>query len=124
MQKILIVDDEEEIIELVSFILKREGYSVLEASSMTLAMNIIHREIPDLIILDLMLASHEDGFEMCRALKCDDRYKNIPIVILSAIAFSEYELVRKIMDIQDYIIKPFNNDDFVNRIKNVLKERT
>lgn len=122
MKKILIVDDDENIIELVSFILKRAGYAVLEALDMNTAMNLIHRENPDLVVLDLML-SHENGFEICRSLKCDERYKNIPIVILTAKTDREDKFVGKIMDVQEYITKPFDSDDFIKRIKNILGRR-
>lgn len=118
-KKILVVDDDESVLELVSFILTREGYFVLKALDMDTAMNLVRRELPDLVILDLILAKG-GGIEISNELKADVRYKNIPIIIMTARTDKEYKLVCKILGAKDYVTKPFDHDDFINRVKSVL----
>ena len=119
---ILVVDDDKDTIELVSFTLKREGYTVLVALDMNTAMNLIHKKTPDLVILDLTLPQGS-GFEICCSLKCDEKYRNIPIIILTADLDEEDELACKKMGVQEYITKPFDPDDFITRIKNILEQK-
>jgi len=78
MKKILVIDNDKDIVELVLFSLKQAGYTVVEAVDTNTAMNIIHRESPNLVILDLMLPD-ESGFEICHLLRSDERYKNIAL---------------------------------------------
>ena len=80
---ILVVDDEKDLVDLITYNLTRHGYAVLSAFSGTEALEIAERESPDLIVLDLMLPGL-DGTEVARRLKADPRTSNIPIVMLTA----------------------------------------
>ena len=119
-EKILVVDDEEDILELVKFNLEREGYRIIEASSGEEAMERVVLEIPDLIILDLMLPGI-DGLEVTRNLKKDEQTRTIPIVMLTAKG-EESDIVTGLeLGADDYVTKPFSPRVLVARIKAVLR---
>ena len=122
-EKILVVDDEEDILELIRFNLVREGYKVLCAPSGEEAMNIGQSEIPDLMVLDLMLPGI-DGLEVTRVLKNDSRTKDIPIVMLTAKG-EEADIVTGLeLGADDYITKPFSPRVLVARVRAVLRRQS
>jgi two-component system, OmpR family, alkaline phosphatase synthesis response regulator PhoP len=122
-EKILVVDDEEDILELIRFNLVREGYKVLCAPSGEEAMNIGQSEIPDLMVLDLMLPGI-DGLEVTRILKNDSRTKDIPIVMLTAKG-EEADIVTGLeLGADDYITKPFSPRVLVARVRAVLRRQS
>ncbi|MBF0117494.1 MAG: response regulator [Desulfobacterales bacterium] len=118
--KILIVDDEEDIIELVRFHLKREGYDVLEASSGEQAINLALSKSLDLIVLDLMLPGI-DGLEVTRILKQEPKTKNIPIIMLTAKGEEADIVVGLELGADDYITKPFSPKVIIARVKAVFR---
>jgi CheY-like chemotaxis protein len=83
--KILIVDDDQDLTNAMKIVLESEQFTVLSAASRTEGMEKIRNEKPDLIILDVMMNTWSDGFEMSRELKQDPLFKNIPILILTAV---------------------------------------
>ena len=83
--KILIVDDDPDVVKSLRAALESEQYTVFEASSRTEGMEAVKTNMPDLIVLDVMMSTWQDGFEMSRELKENPEYKNIPILILSGI---------------------------------------
>jgi CheY-like chemotaxis protein len=83
--KILIVDDDQDLTNSMKIALESEQFTVLSAASRTEGMEKIRNDKPDLIILDVMMNTWSDGFEMSRELKQDPRFKNIPILILTAV---------------------------------------
>ena len=106
-EKILIVDDEEDILELVRFNLSREGYDISCASTGEKAMKLVETDPPDLLILDLMLPGI-DGLEMARRLKRNKRTRLIPIIMLTAKG-EEADIVTGLeLGAEDYITKPFS----------------
>ncbi|MCS7165049.1 MAG: response regulator transcription factor [Candidatus Calescibacterium sp.] len=115
--KILIVDDEKNIVELIKFHLKKESYKILEAYKGKDAIEIYRKEKPDLIILDLMLPDM-GGFEVCKAIRKESK---VPIIMLTA----KGEEVDKILGFElgadDYITKPFSPRELIARIKAILK---
>jgi phosphate regulon transcriptional regulator PhoB len=119
-QRILIVDDEHDIIELLSYNLSKEGYNVTAAMDGEMALKQIKRKIFDLIILDLMLPGMQ-GMELCRILRNDPKTKNLPVIILTA----KTEEVDRILGLElgadDYITKPFSPRELIARIKAVLR---
>ena len=122
-EKILVVDDEEDILELIRFNLVREGYKVLCAPSGEEAMNIAQSEIPDLMVLDLMLPGI-DGLEVTRVLKNDSRTKDIPIVMVTAKG-EEADIVTGLeLGADDYITKPFSPRVLVSRVRAVLRRQS
>jgi len=115
--KILIVDDEKNIVELIKFHLKKENYRVIEAYKGKDALDLYRKEKPDLIILDVMLPDM-GGFEVCKTIRKESR---VPIIMLTA----KGEEIDKILGFElgadDYITKPFSPRELLARIKAVLK---
>ena len=121
-QKVLAVDDEEDILELLKFNLSREGYQVLCAESGEQALRLVRSGKPNLIVLDLMLTGI-DGLEVTRRLKNDPNTKNIPIVMLTAKG-EEADIVTGLeLGADDYITKPFSPRILVARVRAVLRRK-
>ncbi|MBM7555451.1 response regulator [Halanaerobacter jeridensis] len=118
--KILVVDDEENIVKLVSYNLEQEGYEIITANEGKEALAKIEQENPDLMILDLMLPK-VDGFDICRKVRKDGNTNNLPIIILSA----KEEEIDKILGLElgadDYVTKPFSPRELIARVKAVLR---
>ncbi len=121
-QKILIVDDEPDVVDLVSFNLKGAGFSVVTAGDGNSALQMAKEHVPSLIILDVMMPGM-DGTEVCKFLKKDPLTSSIPVVMLTA----KGETVDKILGLElgadDYITKPFSPRELVLRAKSILKRR-
>lgn len=121
-EKILVVDDEEDILELLRFNLLREGYNVSCAASGEEALRLAKSEIPDLLVQDLMLPGI-DGLEVTKILKNDSRTKDIPIVMLTAKG-EEADIVTGLeLGADDYITKPFSPRVLVARVRAVLRRK-
>jgi len=121
-EKILAVDDEEDILELLRFNLSREGCQVSCASSGEEALRLVQSELPDLIVLDLMLPGI-DGLEVTRGLKNDPNTKNIPIVMLTAKG-EEADIVAGLeLGADDYVTKPFSPRILAARVRAVLRRK-
>jgi two-component system alkaline phosphatase synthesis response regulator PhoP len=122
-KKILVVDDEEDILELVRYNLSREGYEVICASSGEDGLKAARNELPDLIVLDLMLPGI-DGLEVARILNGNNTTKNIPIIMLTAKG-EEADIVAGLeLGADDYITKPFSPRIMIARIRAVLRRKT
>lgn len=115
-KKILIVDDEADIRQIIRFYLEEEGFNVLEANRGDEAIMLAQTQLPDLITLDIMLPGM-DGFEVINLLKKDEKTKDIPIIIVSIL--SEEKKYRQL--IADYICKPFEKKELIDTVKKVLK---
>ncbi len=121
--KILIVDDEEDILELLSVNLKRDGYEVLRAVNGEDAVSLASAEKPDLVILDLMLPG-VDGLTVCRMLKGSTLTRHIPVIMLTARG-QEADIIKGLeQGADDYITKPFSPKVLCARVKTVLRRRT
>ncbi len=120
--RILIIEDEEDIRELVRYNLEREGFCVAEAESGEEGLKKISKKIPDLILLDLMLPG-KDGMQICRELKQDEDTRGIPIVMMTARG-EESDIVAGLeLGAEDYIVKPFSPKVLMARVKTVLRRR-
>jgi len=113
--KILVVDDEAYIVHILEFSLGMEGFEVVTAFDGEEAIAKAERELPDLIVLDIMMPKL-DGYETCRRLKAKERTKDIPIILLSAKGRSIDQKVGLEAGADDYIIKPFSPRKLVERI--------
>jgi two-component system phosphate regulon response regulator PhoB len=122
-QKILIIDDEEDILELIRYNLVREGYSVEGVTSGEDALARARTEVPDLVVLDLMLPG-VDGLEVCRFLKNDATTSHIPIIMLTAKGEDADIVTGLELGADDYVIKPFSPRVLVARIRAALRRRT
>lgn len=121
--KVLIVDDEDNIRDLVKFHVEKEGYLTAEAADGQEALNKIKTENPDLVILDLMLPG-VDGLEVCRQLKGNRQTSGIPIIMLTA-KQEEIDMVLGLeMGADDYVTKPFSPRALLARVKAVLRRST
>ncbi|NBW96096.1 MAG: response regulator [Planctomycetia bacterium] len=121
-QSILVVDDEEDLLELVSYNLIREGYRVTGVGTGEDALKAARKQPPDLIVLDLMLPA-VDGLEVCRRLKGDPKTRDIPIIMLTAKS-EEADMVAGLeRGADDYIAKPFSPRVLSARVRALLRRR-
>ena len=121
-QKILVVDDDKSIIEIVQAYLEQAGYSVITATSGTSAMQILHTEKPDLLILDLMLPDR-DGWDITSTIRNDKRLATIPITMLTARVNDSDKIIGLELGADDYVTKPFNPREIVARVRAQLRRR-
>ena len=120
-KKILVVDDEPDIVTGISDRLAFEGYEVITANDGQTALSIAREKNPDLIVLDIMLPKI-DGFKVCRLLKFDKKKKHIPIIMLTAKTQETDIKTGKDMKADEYICKPFDQEELIKSIKKHLKE--
>ncbi|QAT17428.1 DNA-binding response regulator [Candidatus Velamenicoccus archaeovorus] len=120
---ILIVEDDKNISKLVRYNLEKAGYDCLTAFSGEEALSVLRQSAVDLIVLDVMLP-RMDGFEVCRALKQDDRLKGIAVIMLTAKGEEVDRIVGLELGADDYIVKPFSPRELTLRIRAILKRGT
>ena len=117
-KKVLIVDDEKAIVDILNHNLKREGYETFEAYDGEEAINLVKKENPDLVLLDVMLPK-KDGFSVCKEIR---QTSNVPIIMVTA----KEDVVDKIIGLElgadDYITKPFSVREVVARVKANLRK--
>jgi DNA-binding response OmpR family regulator len=118
--KILIVDDEPPIVDLLSYNLQQNNYEVVVARDGEEALDVARREAPDLVILDLMLP-RLDGLDVCRTLR---RERDVPIIMLTARDAEVDRVVGLELGADDYVVKPFSVRELMARVKNVLRRAT
>jgi DNA-binding response OmpR family regulator len=118
-KKILIVDDEPNIIVPLEFLMQQNNYKVKVAENGEEALELTATFEPDLILLDIMLPGM-DGYEVCQKIRMNPKYKTIKIIFLSAMARTIDIAKGMGLDADDYITKPFSNSYVVNRINELL----
>ena len=118
--KILVIDDEADLVELVAYNLRKEGFEVSSASDGEEALTKIRKGKFNLLILDLMLPGIQ-GMELCRILRNDPKTKNLPIIMLTAKGEEIDKIVGLEMGADDYIAKPFSPRELVARVRAVLR---
>ena len=121
-QKILVVDDEPDIVELVAFNLEAEGYEVITATNGLEALNAARSSLPDLIVLDLMLPEL-DGLSVCEILRRLPSTAPIPVIMLTAWKGELSRIIGLDTGAEDYITKPFSPRDLVARVNHALRTR-
>jgi DNA-binding response OmpR family regulator len=119
---IAIIDDEPDILELVSLNLKRSGFRVKEFGEVEPFYRSLRTEVPDLLILDLMMPD-VDGFEVCKYLKNQEGYASIPIIMLTAKSEETDKVLGLELGADDYVTKPFSPRELVARVKAVLRRQ-
>jgi DNA-binding response OmpR family regulator len=119
-QKILVVDDELEIVKVVRAYLEQSGFRVITASDGEQALAVFRHEQPDLIVLDLNLPKL-NGLDVCRAIRRDS---NVPIIMLTARVEETDRLIGLEIGADDYIVKPFSPREVVARVRTVLRRST
>lgn len=119
-RRIVVVEDEPDIFEIMEYNLKREGYEVFGCLDGADGIEMVRRERPDLVLLDLMLPGMS-GLDICRALKTEELTRNIPIVIVTA-KNTESDVVLGLgLGADDYIAKPFSPRELIARVQAVLR---
>jgi len=120
MPLIAIIEDEQDILELLNYQLRREGFDVITASSGETGLNLIRKQKPDLVLLDLMLPQR-DGLDICREIKNSPATQHIPVVIVSAKSDESDVVLGLGMLADDYIRKPFSPRELIARVRNILR---
>lgn len=120
-KKILIVDDEPHTVQTVKDRLEFGGYEVITAVDGEEALSKARNDAPNLILLDLMLPKM-NGYEVCQLLKFDQKYKHIPIIMLTARTQETDKNMGKETGADEYVTKPFEFDDLVSKIKTYLEK--
>ncbi len=118
-QKILIIDDEQDIVETLQFSLETEGYECLTAFDGEEGLALAKTTSPNLIILDVMMPKM-NGFKISRLLKYDNNYKNIPILMITARSQIEDQAIGEETGADEYITKPFELDYVIKKVKEYL----
>lgn len=119
-EKILIVDDEKDIVKLLDYNLKKEGFRTVLSYDGKDALELVVKEHPNLVLLDLMLPE-VDGLEVCKSLKKNDKTANIPVIMLTAKSQETDKIIGLELGADDYITKPFSPREVIARIKAVLR---
>jgi two-component system alkaline phosphatase synthesis response regulator PhoP len=125
-KKILIVDDDPDLVEAVSTILESKGYAVVAAYGGVEGLKKARTERPDLIVLDVMMPD-KDGYAVCRELKADEKYRSIPILLLTAVVAniptSKYtQQMGMEMEADDYVDKPVEPSELVRRVEALISK--
>jgi phosphate regulon transcriptional regulator PhoB len=120
LKRIIVIDDEADIRELVTYNLKKEGFSVDTSPDGETGLSKIRKHLYDLVILDLMLPGIQ-GLELCKILRNDPKTSNIPIIMLTAKGEEVDKILGLEMGADDYITKPFSPRELIARVKAVLR---
>ncbi len=123
---ILIVDDDPDILDAITTILETQPYRLNTARDGKQCMAMVNEEIPDLLILDLLMP-HMDGWGVIREMRSEPRFNTVPIMILTTViedaSRRRYELETNMaMDVQDYVQKPVRPDELIRRAENLLRK--
>ena len=121
MKKILIVDDEQDIVESLKFVLEVSGYTCYCAYNGEDGLRMAKELAPDLIILDVMMPKI-NGYKISRLLKYDKKYKDIPIIMVTARSQEEDKLIGEESGADEYITKPFDLDYVVQRVNEYINK--
>ena len=120
MVKILIVDDEPDIVELLSYNLEKEKFSIVKAYDGEAALGLVRSEKPDLMILDLMLPKM-NGLDVCKAVRRNPETANLPIIMLTAKGEEIDKIIGLEIGADDYITKPFSMKELIARVRAILR---
>jgi len=125
-KKILIIDDDDDFVESTRVVLESGGYSIRSASTKEEGFELIESSCPDLIILDVIMEKMSDGFDLSRKIKSDEKYKMIPIFMVTSVGnITGFKYSSKAGDdtwlpVDDYAEKPLNPEDLLKRVKKLL----
>ena len=120
MKKILVVDDEKDVLDLVRRVLTRGGFEVITASDGKEGLGKVYSEAPDLMILDINMPVM-DGWEVCQKIRGDPLYKHLPIIMLTVRRTKKDQLKGLDLGSDEYITKPFYPTELIARVKTVLR---
>lgn len=122
-KRILCIEDEPEMIDLIRLILGRRGFLVSGATGGMAGLQAVRNDRPDLVLLDLMMPDM-DGWEVYQQMKADDNTRNIPVIVVTAKAQSiDKVLGLHIAKVDDYIAKPFSPQELLNSVEKTLRQK-
>lgn len=122
-RRLVYIEDEEEMIDLVRLILVRRGFSVIGANGGREGLEIVRKETPDLVLLDLMMPDM-DGWDVYQQLKADEATRDIPVIVITAKAQNiDKVLGLTIAKVEDYISKPFSPQELMDSVEKVLAQQ-
>jgi len=121
-RRILIADDEENIVITLEFLMKREGFEVLTATDGVQAIEVIRAEVPDLVLLDVMMP-RKSGFEVCREIRADPSLNSVCILMLTAKGRETDAAKGLAIGADAYMTKPFSTKELVERIRSLLADK-
>ena len=119
-ERILVADDDPEIVRLVELNLRMEGYEVVIANDGEEALRIVQEEMPALVLLDIMMPKL-DGYEVCERIRADGRTRHVSVILLTARALSADKIVGLTAGADDYVLKPFDPMELVARVRSTLR---
>jgi DNA-binding response OmpR family regulator len=119
-KQIIVVDDDKEVREIVTFVLKRNGFDVAFACNGMQLQQLLAQYLPNLIILDVMMPG-ENGYEIFRSLQQDARTRHIPVIIMTAHDEAIYEQISSDLGVAEHITKPFHPLELVERVNILLR---
>jgi DNA-binding response OmpR family regulator len=120
LKRVVYIEDEQEMVDLVRLILSRKGYEVLGANGGRKGLQLVIDQLPDLVLLDLMMPDM-DGWEVYQQMKANDKTRQIPVIVITAKAQSiDKVLGLHIAKVDDYISKPFSPQDLLDSVEKVL----
>ncbi len=119
-KKILVVDDEKDIVETLSFMMRARGYEVIEAYDGEEGLKLAKEQSPDLMILDVMMPKI-NGYKIARLLKYDSKYKHIPIIMVTARGQDSDKLIGEETGADEYITKPFEFEEVLDCVNKYLE---
>jgi len=118
--RILVVEDDKDIMEVIAYSLSRAGFHVVSAADGEEALRVLEKEVPELIILDLLLPKI-DGKEVCRRIKQNEKTRNVPVLMLTALGEEMDRVVGFELGADDYVVKPFSPRELVLRVSAILR---
>jgi two-component system response regulator VicR len=119
-RRVVYIEDEPEMIDLVRLILNRRGYEIIGANGGREGLDVVRAQIPDLVLLDLMMPDM-DGWDVYQQMKADEHTQNIPVIVVTAKAQSiDKVLGLHIAKVDDYISKPFSPQELVDSVEKVI----
>jgi two-component system alkaline phosphatase synthesis response regulator PhoP len=124
--KILIVDDDTDFVLVTKTVLEHNGYEVVSAGTGNQGMTMLARENPQLVILDVIMSSVLDGFTMSRRMAEDPAFKDIPVIMVTSIANTDYSTLfpaDESVNINAFLTKPIKPADLIGKVKEILSER-
>jgi len=123
MPRILVVDDDPDFVDVTTRILEKNGYDVLIAASGDQALNAMHQQKPDLVLLDIMMSTILDGLSVSEEMQEDPDLKDVPVIMISSISDTEHAAVfpsDQYLHMDAWITKPYKPDDLLKKIRQVL----
>ena len=119
-KKLLVIDDQEELLELTRRVLQSRGYDVITLADGEEALHTIKKESPDLILMDMLMPG-KDGAQICQEMKSDSSIRHIPVILTTGQMLDENEFSQEgLTGADDYLMKPFEIDELISKIENLL----